>query len=106
VDVPARVDERMVVTMAINLLPCGANDTCSGPDCDRLAASLNNVSFQDPLSNGVDILRAYYHYNHRHSSAVGLVYDTDFPDEPHPSSTSPAAPLAKWCVCVYRVECW
>jgi laccase len=76
VDVPAHVDQRMVVTMAINLLPCAPDDTCSGPDGGRLAASLNNVSFQNPLS--VDILRAYY----RHSSAAGLVYDTDFPDDP------------------------
>jgi laccase len=91
----------MVVTMAINLLPCGANDTCSGPDCDRLAASLNNVSFQDPLSNGVDILRAYYHYNHRHSSAVGLVYDTDFPDEPPSVFNFTGGAITKVvCVCL------
>ncbi|RLM54365.1 putative laccase-9 [Panicum miliaceum] len=76
VDVPARADERMLVTMAVNLIPCvGPNAACSGPRGDRLAASLNNVSFQNPAA--VDILGAYY----RGGSARG-VYDADFPDVP------------------------
>ncbi|PUZ59063.1 hypothetical protein GQ55_4G011300 [Panicum hallii var. hallii] len=36
VDVPARADERMLVTMAVNLIPCVApNAACSGPRGDR-----------------------------------------------------------------------
>ncbi|KAF8672838.1 hypothetical protein HU200_049171 [Digitaria exilis] len=78
VDVPANADERLLVTMAVNLIPCGggANATCTGPHGDRLAASLNNVSFVNP--SGVDILSAYYHHHHHRRS----VYGDDFPDEP------------------------
>ncbi|XP_066374074.1 putative laccase-9 [Miscanthus floridulus] len=77
VDVPARVDERLVVTMAVNLLPCAANTTCSGPGGARLAASLNNASFVNP--SAADVLRAYYYRRFR--SARG-VYEADFPDHP------------------------
>jgi laccase len=77
VDVPARVDERLVVTMAVNLLPCAANAPCSGPGGARLAASLNNASFVNP--SAVDVLRAYYFL--RSGSARG-VYLTDFPNHP------------------------
>ncbi|GJM97423.1 hypothetical protein PR202_ga14349 [Eleusine coracana subsp. coracana] len=76
VDVPAHVDERMLVTMAVNLLPCAPHNKCSGPKGDRLAASLNNVSFVNPTT--VDLLRAYY-YKH---NVIRGVYDAGFPDEP------------------------
>ncbi|KAG0516247.1 hypothetical protein BDA96_10G345500 [Sorghum bicolor] len=77
VDVPARVDERLVVTMAVNLLPCTATAPCSGPGGARFAASLNNASFVNPSS--MDLLRAYY--RRRFSSGRG-VYQADFPDHP------------------------
>ena len=35
------------------------NASCSGPSGNRLAASLNNISFQTPT---IDILQAYYRY--------------------------------------------
>ncbi|CAN6239424.1 unnamed protein product [Urochloa humidicola] len=73
VDVPTHVDEHMLVTLAVNLLPCGANETCDGPGGNRLAASLNNVSFVSPA---VDILGAYYHHS------IRGVYEPDFPDKP------------------------
>ncbi|KAG2652015.1 putative laccase-9 [Panicum virgatum] len=73
VDVPTRVDERMLVTVSVNVLPCGANETCEGPiNGTRFAASLNNVSFVAPA---VDILDAYY-------SSMRGVYEPDFPDRP------------------------
>ncbi|KAG2659509.1 putative laccase-9 [Panicum virgatum] len=74
VDVPARVDERMVVTVSVNVLPCGANETCDdGPiNGTRFAASLNNVSFVAPA---VDILDAYY-------SSMRGVSEPDFPGRP------------------------
>jgi len=88
IDVPARADERLLVTMAVNLLPCVAqNATCTGPRGGRLAASLNNVSFQNPPA--ADILGAYY----RGRSGV---YDADFPNGP-PSLfnfTDPGIPAA------------
>ncbi|KAJ1281063.1 hypothetical protein BS78_04G279600, partial [Paspalum vaginatum] len=72
VDVPAHVDEHMLVTIAVNVLPCGPNRMCAGPGGNRLAASLNNVSFVNPA---VDILDAYYH-------SIRNVYETDFPNKP------------------------
>ncbi|CAN6200491.1 unnamed protein product [Urochloa humidicola] len=91
VDVPARADERLLVTMAVNLLPCAP--PCGGPHGDRLAASLNNVSFVNP--SGADILGAYYHH-HRHHH--GEVYDdaAGFPDEPPTAFnyTDPGIPAA------------
>ncbi|TVU07566.1 hypothetical protein EJB05_40928 [Eragrostis curvula] len=94
-DVPARVDERMLVTMTVDLLPCAPHEpACTGPNGDRLrlASSLNNVSFVNP--SGADILGAYYY---RRSTTRG-VYDADFPDypprlfnftEPHPPAVGP-----------------
>ncbi|PAN08234.1 hypothetical protein PAHAL_1G396800 [Panicum hallii] len=72
VDVPTHVDEHMLVTIAVNLLPCGANETCEGPRGNRLAASLNNVSFVAP---SVDVLDAYYY-------SIRGVYEPDFPNKP------------------------
>ncbi|KAL6633542.1 hypothetical protein ACP70R_026213 [Stipagrostis hirtigluma subsp. patula] len=69
-NVPARVDEHMLVRIAVNLLPCAPNATCDGPNGNRLAASLNNVSFASPA---VDILGAYYR-------SIRGVYEPDFPD--------------------------
>ncbi|OEL37291.1 putative laccase-9 [Dichanthelium oligosanthes] len=75
VDVPAHADERMFMTMAVNLIACAPNENCTGPHGDHLAATLNNVSFQNP--SAVDILRAYYYGGSGHG-----VYDADFPDRP------------------------
>ncbi|KAJ1280927.1 hypothetical protein BS78_04G269500 [Paspalum vaginatum] len=72
VDVPTHVDENMLVTIAVNTIPCGANETCDGPQGNRLAASLNNVSFVNPV---VDILDAYYY-------SIQGVYEPDFPNKP------------------------
>ncbi|CAN6233438.1 unnamed protein product [Urochloa humidicola] len=71
--VPAHVDERMVVAVAINTLPCGPNKTCEGPGGSRFSASLNNVSFVAPSS--FDVLDAYYY-------SVRGVYEPDFPNKP------------------------
>jgi laccase len=73
VDVPKYADEHMYVTIAVNFLPCGSNDTCSGPVKNtRLGASLNNVSFVAP---SFAILEAYYH-------SIQGVYETNFPNKP------------------------
>ncbi|CAM0944170.1 unnamed protein product [Alopecurus aequalis] len=53
VNVPTHVDVQMIITLALNAIPC--NGTCSGT---RLGASLNNASFEDPH---VDLLDAYYY---------------------------------------------
>nr|CAB3450231.1 unnamed protein product [Digitaria exilis] len=79
VDVPTHVDEHMVVTISVNVLPCkpsnGDTSSCEGPiNGTRFAASLNNVSFV-ASPTGVDILDAYYHSIHG-------VYTSDFPNRP------------------------
>ncbi|KAF8775718.1 hypothetical protein HU200_004296 [Digitaria exilis] len=79
VDVPTHVDEHMVVTISVNVLPCkpsnGDTSSCEGPiNGTWFAASLNNVSFV-ASPTGVDILDAYYHSIHG-------VYTSDFPSRP------------------------
>jgi laccase len=77
--VPRRVDERMLVTIAVNEIACAPDEHCQGPDGNRLAASLNNVSFETPRH--ADILRAYYHRRGSRGSAAG-VEKTEFPSNP------------------------
>ncbi|KAM0927139.1 hypothetical protein ACQ4PT_003232 [Festuca glaucescens] len=49
VDVPTDVDEHMLITIAVNVVPCATgNATCEGPRGNRLAASLNNVTLLSP----------------------------------------------------------
>ncbi|CAL1403571.1 unnamed protein product [Linum trigynum] len=71
VNVPKDVKKRFVIAIALNALPC-ANASCDGPDGNRMAASLNNVSF---VSRSVDILDAYY-------SNQNGIFNQDFPSEP------------------------
>jgi laccase len=56
IEVPQEIDERIVITVSVNQLPCD-QDSCAGRSGSRLAASLNNVSFSTPTT---DILQAYY----------------------------------------------
>jgi laccase len=71
-DVPKTVDTQMFVTISVNTLPCDTNGTCVGPEGNKLAASLNNVSFVTPE---VDVLQAYY----RNLSGI---FETNFPNMP------------------------
>ncbi|CAL5348692.1 hypothetical protein CsSME_00035349 [Camellia sinensis var. sinensis] len=71
VDVPQTVDTKLYITLSVNTLPC-VNSSCDGPNGDRLAASLNNMSFVTPE---VDVLQAYY-------SQLKGFYTTDFPSQP------------------------
>ena len=61
IDVPQEVDERIFITISVNLLPCNLPDgeKCGGPGGNMHASTLNNISFQNP---SVDILQAYYWY--------------------------------------------
>lgn len=59
ISVPQNFTERIIITVSVNQLPCDANVTCGGPNGNRLAASLNNISFSTPTT---DILQAYYRY--------------------------------------------
>ncbi|CAM0908404.1 unnamed protein product [Alopecurus aequalis] len=79
VKVPTYVNEHMLITLAINTLPCTTgNGTCTGPNGNRLAASLNNASFEDPH---LDILDAYYN-SIKFNSSINGVYEPDFPNKP------------------------
>ncbi|XP_073107210.1 laccase-21-like [Elaeis guineensis] len=71
IHVPQTIDEWIVITIAVNeiLYP---NRSCQGPDGNRLAASLNNISFVAPR---IDVLEAYYRVIHG-------VYGTGFSSEP------------------------
>nr|DAD26594.1 TPA_asm: hypothetical protein HUJ06_028062 [Nelumbo nucifera] len=42
------VDERMFITVGLGLTACDRNTTCAGPSGLKLAASMNNQSFQLP----------------------------------------------------------
>ncbi|XP_073107212.1 laccase-15-like [Elaeis guineensis] len=71
IHVPQTIDERIIITIAVNeiLYP---NRSCQGPDGNRLATSLNNISFVVPR---IDVLEAYYQIIHG-------VYGIGFPSEP------------------------
>ncbi|PKI69968.1 laccase-14-like [Punica granatum] len=71
VNVPKNITERIFMTVSVNQIEC-ANASCSGPDGNALAASLNNISFVTPT---IDILQAYY-------SNITGVYNSTFPSVP------------------------
>ncbi|MCD7450511.1 Laccase-7 [Datura stramonium] len=74
---PRKVDEHMFITIGLGLTACGGrpgNATCAGPNGQRLAASMNNASFQFP--DKISMLEAFF-YN------IDGIYTTDFPDKPH-----------------------
>ncbi|RLN08285.1 hypothetical protein C2845_PM11G25310 [Panicum miliaceum] len=73
--VPRRVDEHMLVAIAVNEIACAPDKNCQGPRGNRLAASLNNVSFEAPRHT--DILGVYYHHR-----SGGGVRGADFPSNP------------------------
>ncbi|WCJ44074.1 laccase 14 [Euphorbia peplus] len=72
INVPKKINEYIHVTISINQLPCSSNQTCLGPNGNKIAASLNNVSFVIPA---IDILGAYYR-------SLKGVFEKDFPSKP------------------------
>ncbi|KAM1648536.1 hypothetical protein ACFX1Q_010541 [Malus domestica] len=73
VPVPLKVDERMFVTISVNLELCPENATCQGPLFNRLSASMNNESFV--LPSNTSMMEAQF-------NNMSGVYTRDFPDEP------------------------
>ncbi|CAK7346694.1 unnamed protein product [Dovyalis caffra] len=71
VHVPKHINTPLLFTVSVNRFTC-PNTSCGGP-LQRLAASVNNISFQSPIR--MDILRAYY--NH-----INGVYGDRFPNKP------------------------
>ncbi|KAK1406814.1 hypothetical protein QVD17_38422 [Tagetes erecta] len=64
-------DTQIFSTVSINTFPC-KNNSCAGPNGSRLAASMNNISFEYP---SIDILKAYYYH-------INGVFGTRFPRVP------------------------
>ncbi|XP_030461528.2 putative laccase-9 [Syzygium oleosum] len=73
IDVPTddEITTRMFITVSISMMKC-PNASCEGPDGNRLASALNNISFANP---DLDVLQAYY-------SNIAGYYTADFPDLP------------------------
>jgi laccase len=71
VDVPQDVTTRMFITVSINMMRC-PNASCAGPDGNRLASGLNNISFANP---SLDILQAYYRN-------ISGYFEENFPNKP------------------------
>ncbi|XP_054781636.1 laccase-7-like [Prosopis cineraria] len=75
INCPRIVDERMFITVGLNLDFCAQNGTCLGPMGFRYSASMNNESFVIPSDKGSSMLEAFF------NDASG-VYTRDFPDKP------------------------
>ncbi|GLT64093.1 hypothetical protein SLA2020_366060 [Shorea laevis] len=58
VNVPKNIITRLFLAVSVNQLIC-PNASCSGPDGNRLSASLNNISFVTP---SIAVLQAYYSF--------------------------------------------
>ncbi|KAJ7969730.1 Laccase [Quillaja saponaria] len=58
INVPLNVTRSIYMTISVNQIYC-ENASCSGPDGNKLAASLNNISF---TTLSIDILQAYFKY--------------------------------------------
>ncbi|KAI3474799.1 hypothetical protein Pfo_030058 [Paulownia fortunei] len=73
--VPRQIDEHMFVTVGLGLSACDApgNASCQGLFGQKLAASMNNASFQFPTK--LSMLEAFFRN-------VGGIYTTDFPNTP------------------------
>ena len=78
VDVPEDVDAHLFITVGVNVNKCNSenpNNKCQGPRQGRLAASMNNISFNEPK---VSILEAYY-------KKLEGYFTLDFPTVPEKS---------------------
>ncbi|PIN24864.1 Multicopper oxidase [Handroanthus impetiginosus] len=75
IQVPCQVDEHMFVTVGLGLVACDLprNATCQGTNQQRLAASMNNASFEFPIR--LSMLEAFFRN-------VDGIYTTDFCNTP------------------------
>ncbi|XP_062095609.1 laccase-17-like [Humulus lupulus] len=72
-NVPKTVDKKFFFTVGLGTSPCPKNTTCQGPNGQRFAASVNNVSFVLP---SVALMQSYF------TGKSAGVYSTDFPAVP------------------------
>ncbi|KAF4373032.1 hypothetical protein F8388_011059 [Cannabis sativa] len=72
-NVPKTVEKKFLFTVGLGTSPCPKNTTCQGPNGQKFAASINNVSFALP---SMALLQSYFN-----KKSVG-VYTSDFPANP------------------------
>lgn len=72
-NVPQTVDRRFFFTVGLGTNPCAKNSTCQGPNGQKFAASINNVSFVLP---SVAMLQSHFF------GQSNVLYKTDFPSKP------------------------
>ncbi|KAM7265735.1 hypothetical protein ACFE04_003418 [Oxalis oulophora] len=72
-NVPKNIDKQFFFTTGLGTKPCPTNHTCQGPNNTKLAASINNVSFEQP---NVALLQAHF------VNKIKGIYTTDFPIKP------------------------
>ncbi|GMH31610.1 hypothetical protein Nepgr_033454 [Nepenthes gracilis] len=71
IEVPQNVTKEMFYVVSMGMIYC-ENSTCGGIYGNKMASSINNMSFVNPTT---DILTAYY-------KNLSGVYKTDFPEDP------------------------
>lgn len=71
-EVPKDISQHILTTVSINTFPCLNGQSCEGPNGTNLAASMSNISFQNPTYN---ILEAYYYH-------IKGVFKKGFPNFP------------------------
>ncbi|VVB13786.1 unnamed protein product [Arabis nemorensis] len=72
VNIPVKIDTRLLYAISVNLMNCSDDKPCTGPYGKRFSSSVNNISFVNP---SIDILRAYYR-------RIGGIFQEDFPRNP------------------------
>eukprot|EP00253_Pinus_taeda_P021839 PITA_21839 len=72
VEVPQKINESIISTVGLGLLPCQPGQTCGGPNGTRIKASMNNISFVLPT---IALLQAAFF-------SINGVFTTDFPENP------------------------
>ncbi|KAL6133158.1 hypothetical protein ACLB2K_065395 [Fragaria x ananassa] len=71
--VPQTVDRKFFFTVGLGTSPCPKNTTCQGPNGQKFAAAINNVSFAMP---SVAMLQSHFF------AQSNVTYRTDFPSNP------------------------
>ncbi|XP_058109586.1 laccase-17-like [Magnolia sinica] len=72
-NVPQTIDRRFFFTVGLGTHPCPKNQTCQGPNGNKFAASVNNVSFVLPTTA---LLQAHFF------GQSNGIYNANFPNNP------------------------
>ncbi|KAL3623043.1 Laccase-17 [Castilleja foliolosa] len=72
-NVPQKVDKHFLFSVGLGTSPCDKNNTCQGPNGTKFAASISNISFEQPTTA---LLQAHF------TGQSNGVYSPDFPFSP------------------------